>query len=160
MTVLPRAAFWYGGLLVTCILLSFVPGAIGAQFTPGAWYAELAKPSVTPPGWVFPVAWTTLYTLIGIALFVFLLRATPQDRRGALVLFGVQLVLNAAWSWLFFGVHAIGLAVIDVVALALVIAATIVAFSRDSRLAAALLVPYLAWVCFAAYLTLAIWHAN
>ena len=143
--------------LAACLALAFVPGVIGSLFPPGDWYAGLAKPALTPPGWVFPIAWTMLYATIGVALYMFLAQTPPGSRRGSLVLFGVQLALNAAWSWLFFGLQAPGIALVEIVVMWLAILATIIAFSRTSRPAALLLVPYLAWVAFATYLNAFIW---
>jgi benzodiazapine receptor len=147
-------------LLGACLLVSFLPGALGAAFPPGEWYAHLEKSSLTPPGWVFPIAWTLLYIAIGVALYLFLVQAPPPKRRGGLAVFALQLVLNGAWSWIFFGLHEVGAALVEIVALWLAIVATLVVFGRSSRAAAKLLVPYLAWVSFATYLTFAIWIMN
>jgi tryptophan-rich sensory protein len=161
MTGLPDVAFGrYAALLAGCLLLAFLPGITGAQFPPDVWYAGLVKPALTPPGWVFPVVWSLLYITIGLSLFVFLLHVPADARRLPLAVFGVQLVLNGAWSWLFFGHHAIGLALVEMIGLWIAIVATMVVFARHSRFAAKLLVPYLAWVTFATYLTYAIWRAN
>ncbi len=143
--------------LAACLVLAFVPGVIGSLFPPGEWYAGLAKSALTPPGWVFPIAWTMLYATIGVALFVFLRQSPPHARRGPLIAFGLQLALNAAWSWLFFGLQAPGIALVEIVVMWLAIIATIIAFARTSRAAALLLVPYLAWVAFATYLNAFIW---
>jgi tryptophan-rich sensory protein len=147
-------------LLLGCILASCLPGIIGAQFEPGEWYAQLEKSSLTPPGWVFPVAWNALYLSIGVALYLYLVHAPERERRGALAVFGIQLVLNGAWSWLFFGRHDVGTALVEIVVLWISILATMRAFARHSPFAAKLLVPYLGWVTFAAYLNFVIWHAN
>ena len=147
-------------LLGACLLVSFLPGALGAAFPPGEWYAHLEKSSLTPPGWVFPIAWTLLYIAIGVALYLFLVQAPPPKRRAGLVVFAIQLVLNGAWSWIFFGLHEVAAALVEIVALWLAIVATLVVFRRSSRAAATLLVPYLAWVSFATYLTFAIWIMN
>lgn len=142
---------------LACLALAFVPGVIGSLFPPGDWYAALDKPAVTPPGWVFPIAWTILYALIGTALFVFLRDTAPGSRRGPLLVFAAQLVGNALWSALFFGLEAPGVALVEIVLLWLSILGTIIAFARSSRTAALLLVPYLAWVGFATYLNASIW---
>lgn len=145
--------------LVACIAASFLPGAIGSRFEPGAWYATIEKSALTPPGWVFPVAWTTLYLLMGIALWRFV--ASDAPRRARLLgccLFAVQLVLNGLWSYLFFGLHRPDLALLDIVLLWIAIAAVIVVFARHARGAALLLAPYLAWVSFATYLNFEVWR--
>ena len=160
MTGLPQIAVrHYIATFVGCLLIALLPGAIGSAFPPDAWYFGLEKSSLTPPNWVFPVAWTSLYVMIGISLYAFVMKADGK-RRPALVVFAIQLVLNGAWSWLFFGLHQPGLAPVDIVLMWLPIVATIVTFGRDSKLAAALLVPYLLWVSFASYLNFAIWSAN
>ncbi len=158
MTGLPHIAVRHHVVaLIACLAISALPGVVGSAFEPDAWYAAVEKSSLTPPGWVFPIVWTALYLSIGIALYLYRLHAT--DRR-ALVVFAIQLVLNGAWSWLFFGLHEPGLALIDIALLWLSIIGTMVLFSRASRVAAVLLVPYLAWVSFASYLNFAIWRAN
>src|SRR5436189_4186739 len=142
MTGLPRLSLRRHALVLAgCIVTSFLPGALGSRFAPDAWYAHLARPALTPPGWVFPIAWTALYLTIGIALFSFLLHTTGRERRVALALFAIQLVLNGAWSWLFFGRHAPGVALLDIVLLCVAIAATSFAFGRHSSLAGRLLLP-------------------
>lgn len=147
-------------LLAGCLVVAFLPGAVGSAFQPGAWYAGLEKSALTPPGWVFPVAWTTLYITIGLALYAFLVRAPAHARRGPLAVFGAQLVLNGLWSWIFFGRHAVGAALFEIVVLWVAIVATILAFARHSLVAAKLLLPYLAWVSFATYLNFAVWQLN
>ena len=147
--------------LVACVVICFLPGAIGGSFPPDAWYQALAKPPLTPPGWIFPVAWTSLYLMMGVSLFM-LLDAAPSLRtvRVQLGFFGGQLILNAAWSWLFFGLHRPDLAFVEIVALWLMIFACVVTFHRVRASAGLLLVPYLAWVTFASYLNLALWRLN
>lgn len=134
------------------IALSFVAAAIGSMAQPGEWYAQLARPAWTPPDAVFAPVWTVLY-------MVWLWRATP-GAYPALAVFVAQLGLNAAWSWLFFGWHLIGWALVEIVALLAAIVATIALFRRVSRAAALLLVPYAAWVTFAVLLNAAIWRLN
>ena len=148
--------------LLGCILVCFVPGIVGSRFQPGDWYDTLEKSSLTPPGWVFPVVWTLLYLLMGIALwrFVEATRAARSARHRGLVWFGTQLVLNGLWSYLFFGLHRPGAALVEIALLWLAIAASLLAFARRSRVAAALLAPYLAWVSFAAVLNVTIWRLN
>lgn len=151
--------------LAACILASQAAGAFGALFTetgPGSWYAGLAKPSFTPPGWVFGPVWSTLYALMGISAWLVWKRgslSTPPVR-GALLLFAAQLALNAAWSGLFFGLKSTLLGLVGIAALAAAILATIMAFRPISSAAAWLLSPYFAWVCFASVLNFAIWRLN
>jgi tryptophan-rich sensory protein len=126
-----------------------------------AWYAPLAKPPLTPPNGVFGPVWTLLYALMGFAVWRVLSR--PSDRPGrkaAAVWFFVQLALNAAWSWVFFALHSPALGLVVIVGLALAIGVTIRRFLQVDRLAAWLLVPYLAWVLFATYLNLGVWWLN
>jgi translocator protein len=149
--------------LVVFLALAFAAAAIGglsAAGGPGDWYHSLRRPSWNPPDWVFGPVWSVLYLSIGVAGWLVWREDGSARVDGALTLWAVQLVLNAAWTWLFFRLHRPGLAFIDIVALALAIAATIVLFGRVSQLAAVLLVPYLVWVCFAAALNGTIWHLN
>jgi tryptophan-rich sensory protein len=139
-------------------------GIVSAFFTTRAiptWYATLVKPSFNPPNWVFGPVWTTLYALMGVALFlVWRAGLSSPGARAALALFAVQLALNFAWSWLFFGIHQPGWAFAEIVALWVAIAATIVTFFGISRAAGWLMSPYLAWVSFAAALNFAYWRLN
>ncbi|MEM8556779.1 MAG: TspO/MBR family protein [Bacteroidota bacterium] len=133
---------------------------VGARFEPGAWYAALYKPAWTPPNWLFPVAWTVLYLLIAVAGWLVWREVGFAGAKGAFTVYGVQLVLNAAWSWLFFGRHDMGLAFLDITGLWLAIALTLLFFWSIKPLAGALLVPYLLWVTYAAALNLALWRMN
>ena len=138
---------------------SFAAAALGAVATRQApeFYAQLARPDWAPPGWLFGPVWTLLYALMGIAAW----RVWRQAGFGtAIHLFLAQLALNALWSWLFFAWRLGAAAFGEILLLWLLIAATVAAFFRIDRLAAALLVPYLAWVSFAAALTYAVWRAN
>jgi benzodiazapine receptor len=143
--------------LVAFLLLVAAAGAVGALAPADAWYAALAKPSFNPPAWVFAPVWTALYVLIAVAAW------RAYVRRGfdaAIGLWLVQLACNAAWSPLFFGLHAIGLALADVVVLLALVAITTVAFMRRDRIAGMLMLPYLAWVAFATLLTIALFRLN
>ncbi len=146
-------------LLVACLLIAFLPSLVGGRFGPGDWYQSLAKSSLTPPGWVFPVAWTALYFMIGVSLFLYL-TGPGRSEVLPLALFTVQLVLNALWSYLFFGLHEPGLALVDIAALWLAILATTLTFWYRRPAAGALLLPYLGWVTFASYLNFAVWRLN
>jgi translocator protein len=139
-------------------LLVLAAALFGGMFTPGDWYASLEKPSWNPPGWVFGPVWTILYVMIAIAGW---LAWRGRDRsRLPITLWGGQLLLNALWSWLFFGLERPGAAFVDIVILWLLIAAFIVAAWRSSRAASLLFVPYALWVGFAAALNFAIWRLN
>lgn len=132
----------------------------GALFPPGDWYKTLNKPPWTPPDWLFAPAWTLLFVMIAYSGYRFTIDAAPEERLWPLVIYGVQLALNAGWSALFFGAKRMDLAFYDAVAMALAIVATIVAFAPASPLAAALLIPYLCWVIFAAALNHSILRRN
>ncbi|MBE0567237.1 MAG: tryptophan-rich sensory protein [Krumholzibacteria bacterium] len=146
--------------LFAWLWLALSAGYGGSRFPPGAWYAGLAKPAWTPPDAVFPVAWTILYLLMGYAAFRVWYRHGFAGARIALGLWGVQLVLNLAWSWLFFGRQAMGAAFFEMMLLWAAILATFQAFRQRDRLAAVLLLPYLAWVGFAWVLNFAVWRLN
>ena len=139
------------------LVLCFGAAAVGARFRPGAWYAGLHKPAWNPPNRLFAPVWTLLYAVMAVAAWL-VWRDVGLSREVAL--FVVQLALNAAWTWLFFGLKRPGLAFADIVALWLAILATLVAFWSVRPLAALLLVPYLAWVTFAAALNGALWRLN
>lgn len=143
--------------LVGWILVSFLPSLTGLAFPPGAWYAGLDKPEWTPPSWLFGPAWTTLYLLMGIAAWRVWSR---QARHPAISLFLLQLGLNALWTPLFFGLHRPDLAFFEILVLVAGVIATSIAFWRVDRIAAALLVPYLAWLSYAAALNGALWRMN
>ncbi len=138
----------------------FAVASTGAIFRPGEWYKSIAKPSWTPPDWLFGPAWTVLYVMIAISGWLVWREAGLAGAALAFILYALQLVLNGLWSAVFFGMKRIGLALVDVALLWLSILATIVAFYPHSPLAAWLLVPYLAWVSFASALNFAIWRMN
>ncbi|MEM8601656.1 MAG: TspO/MBR family protein [Bacteroidota bacterium] len=147
-------------VLLGFIALVTLVAATGAAFKPGAWYAALDKPAWTPPNWLFPVAWSVLYLLIAVAGWLVWREVGFSGARKAFMVYGLQLALNAAWSWLFFGRHDMGLAFLDIVGLWLAIAITMGLFWATKPLAGALLVPYLLWVTYAAALNLALWRMN
>jgi len=150
------------GLVVALAVTSLAAGIGGLATRPavGTWYQDLRKPSWTPPDWVFGPVWTILYTTMAVAAWL-VWRAGPRPGvRAALVLYAVQLALNAAWSPLFFGLRMPGAALVALAALWLAVGATTAVFWRVSRPAGALLLPYLAWATFAGALNLAIWRLN
>ena len=145
---------------IVFFILTSAAAAMGALFQPGAWYAGLSKPALTPPDWVFPVAWTVLYLMIAVAGWMYWQgRRYPSGRR-VVALWGAQLVLNAAWSWLFFGLHLTGVALAEILLLWLTILLLMIDGYRTRPLASWLLAPYLIWVGFAAWLNLGIWRLN
>lgn len=146
--------------LLVWIVVCFIPAVIGSRFSPGEWYAQLAKPSWTPPGYIFGPVWTLLYASMAVAAWMLWRRVGFTGGRTALILFMAQLVLNGMWSWIFFGLHEPGLAFVELCCLWLLILATVIAFWRLYRPSGALLVPYLAWVSFAASLNFSIWWLN
>jgi tryptophan-rich sensory protein len=138
--------------------LAFAAAWLGAQFEPGTWYAQLHKPSWTPPDSVFAPVWTVLYVLIGVSGWLVWRRVGWLSL--ALGLWLGQLALNAAWSWLFFGLHQPGLALIEIVVLLLTIGGLLLVFKRIRTIAAALLAPYFVWVAFATALNFSLWRLN
>ena len=152
---------WIGLVLFLAICLG--AGGLGAIATTPeieGWYKTIAKPSWNPPDALFGPVWTTLYVLMAISAW---LVWRPNGFRAAavpLTLFAVQLLLNLAWSWIFFGMHQPGWAFAEIVVLWLAILATTVSFFRRAKIAAWLLLPYLAWVSFASVLNHAIWQLN
>lgn len=148
--------------LIAWLVASFVAAAIGgaASIQAGAFYAQLVRPEWAPPAGVFGPVWTVLYTLMGVAAWLVWREGGFRAARTALTLFLAQLVVNALWSWLFFGWHRGAMAFADIVLLSLLIVATLIAFWRVRSLAGALLLPYLAWVGFASALNYAVWQMN
>lgn len=151
-----HAAIGLAGWVVLC----FAAAAGGAFFMPGQWYASLNKPPWNPPGWIFGPVWTALYVMMAIAAWLVWRRGGFASQRSPLRWFLVQLALNAAWTPLFFGLHAPGWAFAEILMLWLAIASTVAAFWRASRAAAWLLVPYLLWVSFASWLNFTLWRLN
>lgn len=140
------------GALALSLVICFAISGIGGAVTAGpvqTWYPALLKPAFTPPPPVFPIAWTLLFLLMAVAAWRVWLVAGWQRARPALTLFAIQLAFNLGWSVLFFGLQRPDLALLEVLALWLLIAATLRAFARIDRWAALALVPYLAWVGFA-----------
>ncbi len=162
----PSAGAGWRRRIATAALVAtpLVMGGVSSAFTMRGlrvWYRTIERPSWNPPDWVFGPVWSTLYLMMGVALA----RVVHADRdrlarRIGLGLFGLQLALNFGWSWVFFVKHDLAGAVVEILALWLAIAATIVAFGRVRPSAAALLLPYLAWTTFATILTVAIWQMN
>lgn len=143
--------------------LCFGVAALGSLATTpqiGGWYQTLRKPSWTPPNWLFGPVWTLLYAMMAVAAWLVWKRQGWGGARSALILFGVQLALNLAWSFIFFAAHRTGAAFAEIVLLWVVILATMIAFARHSKLAAGLMTPYLLWVGYASALNFSIWRLN
>ena len=142
--------------LVLCFAVASLGGLTTTPNIPN-WYAGLAKPSWTPPGWLFGPVWSALYLSMAVAAWLVWRKGNAQI---PMILFAVQLALNAAWSWLFFGLHSPSIAFLDIILLWAAIATTTIVFWRQSLLAGLLFVPYLVWVSFAAVLNFSIWRLN
>ncbi len=142
------------------LLACFAASSLGAFFGPGEWYASLRKPAWNPPGWVFGPVWTVLYTMMAVSAWLVWRQGGWSRQRKPLLIFLGQLALNALWTPLFFGLHRPGLAFGEIILLWLAILATWRAFRLVHRGAAWLLVPYLAWVSFAAALNFTLWRMN
>jgi tryptophan-rich sensory protein len=150
--------------IIIGIVGSLFAGGIGSFFTSPSiptWYASLARPDLAPPNWIFAPVWTTLFILMGIAVgLVWSVGTEKKEVKMALGLFGLQLVLNSLWSIIFFGLQSPGWAFVEILVLWTAIAITIASFYKIYRPAAWLLLPYIAWVSFAAYLNYSIWMLN
>ena len=142
------------------LLLGIGSSVLAGSGEENRWYAMLTKPAGTPPGWVFPVAWTTLYVLMGVALAMVLNARGSRLRGIAILLFVVQFLGNLAWSPLFFGMHQVRPALFLLIGFAVAAIAATIAFGRIRTLAAWLLVPYLVWLCYAACLNWGIDRLN
>lgn len=144
------------------LVLVFAAAAAGAAASvhAGPFYAQLVRPEWAPPSSVFGPVWSVLYVLMGVSAWLVWRVGGFRAARSPLVLFLLQLALNALWSWLFFGWHRGAAAMVDIVLLWLLIVATIISFWRVRRLAAALLIPYVLWVSFAAALNYSVWQLN
>ena len=145
--------------LVVSLIVCFAAAFVGTRYLPDEWFKRLNKPSWNPPNWLFAPVWTLLYALMAIAAW----RVWEQVGLNAalvLALFVIQLVLNSAWTWIFFGLHRLDRAFVDIVVLWVLIAATLIGFWQVNPLAGLLLLPYLAWVSFASFLNLTIWRLN
>jgi translocator protein len=150
--------------LLISILLPLSCGAIAGIATSSnidSWYKTLIQPSFAPPNWLFGPAWTTLYILMGIALYLVWTNPTTSHwKQKAFFIFGIQLVLNFLWSFLFFHFHWKGIALFEICLLWISIFLTILVFAKVNKTAAWLLVPYIAWVTFATILNYYFWSLN
>jgi tryptophan-rich sensory protein len=150
--------------LFLSILICLSAGAIGTIFTFSAiptWYAALNKPVFSPPNYLFGPVWTILYILMGISVYLIYTKGLKTKKvRDAIYLFGIQLILNAIWSPIFFGLKNTLLALFVIIAMWIYIFRTILAFEKIERKAALLLVPYILWVSFATILNFSVWFLN
>lgn len=150
--------------LALSVALPLAVGALGSYYTIpeiSGWYQTIQKPSWNPPNWIFGPVWTTLYVLMGIALY--LVWKTPDNNNVksiAVSFFMIQLSLNFFWSVIFFNQHRIGVALAEIVLLWIFILVTILSFSKVNKVAPWLLVPYISWVSFAMILNYSIWQLN
>ena len=151
------------GKFLVSLLLPLGIGSIAGLFTAKAipgWYALLNKPSFNPPNWVFGPVWTTLYIILGISLFLIWKLESGKERNQAILIFFMQLLLNFGWSFFFFYFKMIGVALIEIIVLALSIVVMIYRFYKLKPLAAFINIPYLLWVTFASVLNAAYFILN
>ena len=150
--------------LIIAVLIPLAVGSLAGYFTASSvtgWYTTLVKPSFNPPNWLFAPVWTSLYIMMGIALFLVWNSGAAEDvKRTAVTLFIVQLVLNFLWSFVFFYAQQPGWALVNIILMWISIFLTILWFGKISSLSAWLLVPYICWVSFATVLNFAIWKLN
>ncbi|MBL1269018.1 MAG: tryptophan-rich sensory protein [Halomonas sp.] len=146
--------------LLVSLLLVGLTASTGARFRPDGWYRELSKPSWTPPDIAFPIAWGILYLLMAIAGWRIYMADDSAWRSASLAAYALQLMVNAAWSWLFFGRKQIVAALVDIMVLLALITVTIALFSQVDTLAAWLMVPYGLWVALALALNATIFRLN
>lgn len=142
------------------ILLGFASSQVAPAGDRNLWYAALTKPALNPPGWVFPIAWTALYVMMGLALAMILNARGSRYRGLAIGLFALQMLINLTWSPIFFGKHLVFAALLVIVAMFAVALVTTFVFGRIRTAAAWLMVPYLAWLCFAGALNWGIMQLN
>lgn len=150
--------------LIVSIAICLLAGGLGTIFTIPSiptWYATLVKPSFSPPNYLFGPVWTILYILMGISLYLIWKKGTKTQKvREALMIFGLQLFLNAVWSPIFFGARNLFVALIVIIFMWYFILKTILSFGKINKTASYLLYPYLAWVSFASILNFSVWMLN
>ncbi|MEP3479874.1 MAG: TspO/MBR family protein [Fuerstiella sp.] len=152
--------------LIVFVVLCFLTASAGAAFPPGEWYAGLNRPWYAPPNWLFGPVWTMLYFMIAFSGWLVWKARNSADSTSqpkinlAMMLYSAQLVLNSAWTYLFFGLQRPDIALAEILVLWVMIIATIFVFRRHSMPAAVLLVPYLLWVSFASVLNYGFWSLN
>jgi len=146
--------------VAVCILIGFL-GSFATMGSVTTWYADLSRPSFTPPDWTFGVVWPILYVMMGISAFlIWNMGFDKTEVKVALGIFGLQLILNGLWTPIFFGLHLIGLALVDIIMMWAAILMTIISFWKVSKPAALLLLPYIFWVSFAIVLNASLFILN
>lgn len=157
-----RGAFlrWAVVTVPFIVLLGFISARLAPSGADNRWYAALAKPAITPPDWAFPVAWTTIYVLLGLALAMIIHARGSRLRGPAIAAFAVALVANLIWSPLFFGMHQVFWSLVLIVIMFMLAAITALLFARIRRGAALLMLPYLAWLIFAGILDFQVMRLN
>jgi len=145
--------------IVLCLLVSGLGGIITATSV-GSWYLSIEKPAFNPPNWVFAPVWTTIFVFIAIAGWRVWRKIHAPRRRPSMIAFAIQLGLNLTWSFLFFGLRRIDLAMVEIIVLLASIIITTILFWKIDRLAGALFVPYVVWVAFATLLNISLWLLN
>jgi len=146
--------------VAVCILIGFL-GSFATRGSVTTWYADLSRPSFTPPDWTFGVVWPILYVMMGISAFlIWNMGFDKTEVKVALGIFGLQLILNGLWTPIFFGLHLIGLALVEIIMMWAAILLTIISFWKVSKPAAFLLLPYILWVSFAIVLNASLYILN
>ena len=147
--------------LLLSLLISLGTGGLAALFTGNSmeFYQSLKQPPLSPPGWVFPLAWTILYSLMGVAAYLVWMRDST-GRNGALFFYGLQLIFNFVWPLLFFNARAYLASLIGLLLLWVLILITTARFFQETKAAGWLMIPYLLWVAFAGYLNAGVWLLN
>lgn len=145
-------AFW--------VVVTFSVAALASQFEPSEWYTNISKPAWTPPGWLFGPVWSILYLSMSVCAWLVWRQRHKTAVSWPLAFYLAQLAINGMWSWLFFGRQWIGLALIDLLALVILVVITVAMFLRVRKTAGLMLIPYLLWISFAAALNLQIWRMN
>lgn len=154
-----RSIFKFFTSLFVPLALGYIAGQYTSEAVSG-WFAALNKPSFNPPGWVFGPVWTLLYVLMGLSFFYIWIKPRTKERTVAKIIYIVQLLLNFAWSFLFFYYQNIALALIDIVVLDIVVAIMLLKFYQLKPTAAYLNIPYLLWILFATALNAAFYFLN
>lgn len=154
-----KAAIGLAISITICFSAAFL-GSMATNASVDNWYTEINKPQWNPPNWIFAPVWTALFLMMAVAAWLIWKQSGFTRSKMALGAFGVQLVLNVLWSVIFFGLQQAGWACVEIAVLWIAIAVTIYLFYRHSKLAAGLMVPYLMWVSFAAFLNFTVWRLN